>query len=171
MPLGAMLVSAAHADRLADLTGFNFSYSYNANPIACAAGSAVLDEFERLDLCRNAEVRGAELRAGLEELMARSPVLGDVRGVGLLLAVEIIASKRTKAALPPDFMAPNRLRIHGLAEGIMLYARATAGGKFGQWFMVAPPLTISAEEGTEILKRTERAVDRLARDATQAGLL
>ena len=81
-PLGVMWVSAAHADLLAATTGFDFSYSYNANPIACAVGSAVLDEFERLDLCANATARGAPLRAGLERLKSDYAIVGDVRGKG-----------------------------------------------------------------------------------------
>jgi adenosylmethionine-8-amino-7-oxononanoate aminotransferase len=170
-PLGAMWASAAHADRLSATAGFDFSYSYNANPIACAVGMAVLDEFDRLDLCANATARGARLRAGLERLKARYPIVGDVRGMGLLLAVELVADQATRASLPPAFAATRRLRIHGLDNGIMLYARASAGSRFGQWFMVAPPLTITEPEVDEVLARTERAVDALCGEARDAGLL
>lgn len=170
-PLGAMWVSAAHADQLSATVGFDFSYSYNANPIACAVGLAVLDEFERLDLCSNATARGAQLRAGLERLKARYPIVGDVRGMGLLLAVELVADQETRAWLPTPFAATRRLRVHGLANGIMLYARASAGSRFGQWFMVAPPLTITEAEIDEVLTRTEKAVDALCGEARDAGLL
>ena len=170
-PLGAMLVSSAFADRLAELAGFDFSYSYNANPIACAVGSAVLDELERLNLCANACKRGAQLRHGLEALMGRCPIIGDVRGTGLLLAVELVADRQRKAPLPPEFMATRRLRVHALHNGIMLYARVAADNPFGQWFMVAPPLIVTESEIVEILHRTERAVLALARDAADAGLV
>lgn len=170
-PLGAMLVSAGRAHAVAETTGFNFSYSYNANPISCAVGIAVLDEFARLDLCANAERRGAEMRAGLEALKDSCPLVGDVRGLGLLLAVEIVADQETKAALPLAFQALTRLRHHGLDEGIMLYARETAGGRFGQWFMMAPPLVVSGAEVGIILERSTRALDRLVADARTAGLL
>jgi adenosylmethionine-8-amino-7-oxononanoate aminotransferase len=168
-PLGAMLVSATFADRLAEVAGFDFSYSYNANPIACAAGQAVLDEFERLDLCANAVRRGAQLREGLEALKDRFPIIGDVRGMGMLLAVELVADQKSKNWLPLEFMATSRLRIHGLNNGIMLYARATAGGRFGQWFMVAPPLMISEAETNEVLRRTEGAVRGLYSDTRASG--
>ncbi len=170
-PLGAMWVSAKHADQLAATAGFDFSYSYSANPIACAVGLAVLDEFERLDLCLNAIVRGAQLRAGLERLKERYPIVGDVRGKGLLLAVELVADQATKAWLPLEFAATKRLRIHGLNHGIMLYARASAGSRFGQWFMVAPPLTIAEAEIEEVLDRTEKAVRALCAEVQLAGLL
>jgi adenosylmethionine-8-amino-7-oxononanoate aminotransferase len=170
-PLGAMWVSAAHADLLAATAGFDFSYSYNANPIACAVGLAVLDEFERLDLCGNARARGAQLRAGLERIKNRYPIIGDVRGKGLLLAVELVADQVTKVWLPPEFGATKRLRIHGLNNGIMLYSRASAGSRFGQWFMVAPPLTISEAEIDEVLCRTEKAVSALCDEARGAEVL
>ncbi len=59
-------------------------------PISCAVGSAVLDEFERHGLVERAEHCGAKLRAGLEAIMDRSPIVGDVRGLGMLLAVEMV---------------------------------------------------------------------------------
>ena len=170
-PLGAMWVSAAKADELAATAGFDFTYSYNANPIACAVGLAVLDEFERLDLCANATERGAQLRAGLERIKAQYPIVGDVRGKGLLLAVELIADPDTKAWLPQAFEATKRLRVHGLSNGIMLYARASAGIRFGQWFMLAPPLTITEAEIEEVLDRTELSLRALSVEAHNAGLL
>jgi adenosylmethionine-8-amino-7-oxononanoate aminotransferase len=170
-PLGAMLAPAAMVDRLAEIAGFDFSYSYNANPIACAAGLAVLDEFGRLDLCANTVARGAQLQAGLAALKDRYPIIGDVRGMGLLLAVELVADPTTKMSLPADFQATSRLRVHGLELGIMLYARATGGGRFGQWFMMAPPLTITEAETGEVLLRTERAIELLYRDAVAAGVM
>ncbi len=170
-PLGAMWVSAAHADLLAVTMGFDFSYSYNANPFACAVGLAVLDEFERLDLCANATARGAQLRAGLERLKNRYAIIGDVRGKGLLLAVELVADPVTKAGLPPEFGATRRLRIHGLNNGIMLYSRASAGSRYGQWFMAAPPLTITEAEIEEVLCRTEKSISALCDEARSARLL
>ncbi|HEY0331096.1 MAG TPA: aminotransferase class III-fold pyridoxal phosphate-dependent enzyme [Rhodopseudomonas sp.] len=170
-PLAAMFVSATHADTLARLSGFNFSYSYNANPVSCAAGLAVLDEFDRLDLCANATRRGAELRIGLEALKQSCPLVGDVRGLGLLLAVELVADKSTKASLPREFQALNRLRRHALDLGLLVYARETAGGRFGQWFIVAPPLVATRADIDLILERIARSLDKLAADAAAARLI
>jgi len=170
-PLGAMWVSAARADRLAELTGFEFSYSYNANPIACAVGLAVLQELEQQNLCANAVARGNELRAGLESLKERCPIVGDVRGKGLLFAVELVASRESKASLPLDFLAINRVLAHGLRNGIMLYARSSAGTRFGQWFMVAPPLTVTSGEIGEILNRIDTTLRSVCSEAHRSGLL
>jgi len=170
-PLGAMLAPAAMVDELAALTGFEFTYSYNANPICCAAGLAVLDEYERLDLVACAAQRGAALRAALEDLQARSPIIGDVRGLGLLLAVEVVADKQTKAFLPAHTLPTERIRIHGLRNGLMIYSRATSGSKHGHWFMVAPPLTISEEECGELVRRLEATLSDFVQELTSSGIL
>jgi hypothetical protein len=169
-PLGAMMAPARMVDELAALTGFEFTYSYNANPISCAAGIAVLDEFDRLDLVERARVHGESLRRGLEAMVGESAILGDVRGIGLLLAVEMVADKAAKLSLPNSFQATERIRIHGLENGIMLYSRLTAGGRYGHWFMVAPPLTITESEIGELLSRTHAAVQDWARTKS-AGVL
>lgn len=168
-PLGAMLAPAAMVDELAALTGFEFSYSYNANPISCAVGSAVLDEFERHGLVERAERCGARLRAGLEAIMERSPIVGDVRGLGMLLAAELVADKKTKSPLPNELFPTEKVRIHGLRNGVMLYSRPTSGGRFGHWFMVAPPLTISDEECDELLRRTETALSDFSDELKSGG--
>jgi adenosylmethionine-8-amino-7-oxononanoate aminotransferase len=170
-PLGAMLAPAHLVDALAESGGFEFSYSYNANPIACAAGIAVLDEIERLGLVEKAHVQGRTLRRGLEEIMAETAIIGDVRGIGMLLAVEMVADRSSKRPLPSAFQPTERIRIHGLENGIMLYSRPTAGGRYGHWFMIAPPLTISEPEIAELLRRTRSAVLGLEREAREQGLL
>ena len=170
-PFGAVLAPAVLVDELAELGGFESSYSYNANPISCAAGLAVLDEFERLDLPARAVTVGAALRKGLEAIEERSPIVGDVRGLGMMLAVELVADKAAKAPLPAAALATERIRIHALRNGVMLYSRQTSGGRYGQWFMVAPPLTITDDEVDELLRRTETAVAGLHAELDAEGLL
>jgi adenosylmethionine-8-amino-7-oxononanoate aminotransferase len=170
-PLGAMLAPASMVDELAELTGFEFTYSYNANPVSCAAGSAVLDEFERQGLVERARTLGAKLRSGLDSIKERSPIIGDVRGLGLLLAVELVGEKAAKTSLPATFLPNERIRVHGLQNGVMLYARPTAGSSLGHWFMVAPPLTITEDECDELLRRIEASVSGLLDELKSAGAL
>lgn len=163
-PLGAVLAPASLVDRIVERTGFDFSYSYNAHPIACAAGLAVLDEIEERHLLANARARGAELKVGLDALMRRFPVIGDVRGIGMIWAVELVRDRGTKAMWPNEIQVNERLVQHGLDAGLMLYARPSAGSRLGHWFMVAPPLTITAAETAELLERLERALAALSRE-------
>jgi adenosylmethionine-8-amino-7-oxononanoate aminotransferase len=170
-PLGAVLAPASLVDELAALDGFESSYSYNANPISCAVGLAVLDEFDRLGLLDRAVQVGKLLRTGLEAIGDRSPIVGDVRGLGMLLAVELVADKNTKMPFTADVQPAERIRLHGLRNGIMFYSRQTARGRFGHWFMVAPSLTISDDEATELLRRTEVAVSALGDELRAEGVL
>jgi adenosylmethionine-8-amino-7-oxononanoate aminotransferase len=160
-PLGAVLAPAAMVDELAGLTGFEFQYSYNANPVSSAAGSAVLDEYERFGLTGRAAVVGTMLRNGLERLKTKVPIIGDIRGMGMLLAVELVADQGTKAPLAAELQPTDRIRIHGLNNGLIIYSRPTSGGKYGHWFLVSPPLTITREEVVELLGRLEATLDDL----------
>ena len=170
-PLGAMLAPARMVDELAGLTGFNLSHTYNANPIACAGAVAVLDELVDRDLLGNAQRMGAHLRARLEELAKASPLVGDVRGLGLLQAVEVVADKQTKATLPQHVRAPDRIRELGLRHGLMLYARQQNQGRYGEWFMVAPPLIIDEEQVDDMVERIGSTLADFTDELTRAGLL
>jgi adenosylmethionine-8-amino-7-oxononanoate aminotransferase len=170
-PLGAMLASASLVEELTAVSGFDFSYSANANPISCAAGLAILDEFEQHDLVRCARERGAQLGTGLRGFERSFPVVGDVRGLGLLWAVELVADQATRQPLPADFQPNERALIHGQRNGLMLYARASAAAPSGNWFMVAPPLTITEDETAELLMRLDATLAGLTAEAESAGLL
>ncbi len=170
-PLGAVLAPAQLVDELAGLTGFEFQYSYNANPVSCAAGLAVLKEYDRLGLVARAEELGAHLREGLERLMEKSPLIGDIRGMGMLHAVEIVADRQTKALFPNDAQPADRLRIHGLENGLIIYARTTSGGRYGHWFIVSPPLTITRDEIADLLARLNATLMDLRTEFAGAGLV
>lgn len=170
-PLGAMLAPAAMVDSLADASGFNLSHTYGANPVACAAGVAVLAETMERDLIGNAERTGAYLKARLEELRERSPIVGDVRGRGLLCAVELVADKATRRIFPAEVYVTNRLRLVGLRHGLILYARRQSGGKYGEWSMITPPLIITREQVDELVERFERALTELTEELRKEGVL
>ena len=161
-PLGAVLAPATMVDELAGLTGFNVGHTFNANPICCAAGVAVIDEVVDHDLMGNAERMGERLRAGLEGLKERSPLIGDVRGRGLLNAIELVADRETNATFGPDVDPGNLLRVNATRHGILLYARRQNGGKFGDWSVIAPPLIVTEAEVDEIVERLGRTVDDTA---------
>ncbi len=156
--IGAMLAPAAMVDRLANLTGFEFVYSYNAHPVACAGALAVLDEIVERGLLANAQARARELQTGLRALAETFPMIGDVRGCGLYFGVEIVRDRATRESLPQALRPMEKMRNQALAQGLMVYARATSGGKYGHWFMLAPPLNVTAAEIAEILDRLERAL-------------
>ncbi len=165
-PLGAVLTSAEMADELADSTGFVVSHSYDACPMACAAGSAVLDEIVEHDLVANAARVGAHLGARLRSLAAQHALIGDVRGRGLLQAIELVAEPTTAARFPAHIDPGAVVLQIGLAHGLLLYSRRQNGGAFGDWLLVAPPLTIDEALADTIVDRLSAALTEAAAQLT-----
>ncbi|TAL95190.1 MAG: aspartate aminotransferase family protein [Paraburkholderia sp.] len=150
-PLGAVLAPARLVDELASLTGFNLAHTYNANPITCAGACAVLDETVESRLVENAASMGRYMFSQLRELAATSPIIGDVRGKGFLCAIELVKNKDTKEMLAPHVRAADRVRQIAMEHGMLIYARRTSGGKFGEWFMASPPLITTQSQVDEIV--------------------
>jgi len=161
-PMGAVLVPARMADAIAAAGGFMHGFTYFANPLSCAVGAAVLHEVIDRDLIGNAARMGETLRKGLLAIRQRCPILGDVRGLGLLQAIEFVADQGTKRMIPLDRMAPYRFQQIALEHGLAIYCRRTAGGRWGDWVMISPPLTITEDELGELLARLERALSAFA---------
>jgi len=161
-PLGAFLAPASLVDSLAESTGFVVSHSYDANPIACAAGSAVLDEVVDRDLIGHAARMGTRIRAGLDGIAARCPLVGDVRGRGLLLAIELVSDPDTLARFPADRDPGAVVLRHGRDHGLLLYSRRQNAGRFGDWLLIAPPLVIDEAGCDELLGGLSATLDDAA---------
>jgi adenosylmethionine-8-amino-7-oxononanoate aminotransferase len=161
-PLGAVLAPAALVDELAEAGGLGLWQSSDANPIACAAGSAVLDEVVERELIPHAERMGERLRAGLEGIALASPLIGDVRGKGLLLGIELVRNRETLAKFPASVDPAERIRHHGLRHGLLVYGRRMNAGAFGDWILITPPLVIDERECDELLERLARTLDDAA---------
>jgi adenosylmethionine-8-amino-7-oxononanoate aminotransferase len=138
--------------------GFLHGHTYFTNPLSCAIAHAVVREMLDRDLLGNAARMGRRLRERLEALAARSRVIGDVRGRGLLMAIELVADKTSKRMLPRELVAPARLCALALDEGLALSARRTSQGKFGDWVMITPPLIVDAAQVDELVGLLERAL-------------
>ncbi len=161
-PMGAVLAPAAMVETVAAAGGFMNGFTYSANPLSCAIGHAVLRELVEHDLIARAAARGAELKAALEDLKQSCPVVGDVRGKGLLLAVELVADQTEKRQTPLDFEAPLRFQQIALSHGLAVYCRRTSRGQYGDWIMVSPPLTVTGEEVGEIVDGLRRSFEDFA---------
>ncbi len=170
-PMGAVLAPAAMADRVRDAGGFMNGFTYFANPLSCAIGAAVLDELIERDLIGNAARMGARLRAALLAIARTSPIVGDVRGKGLLLAIELVADKEDKRMIPLERMAPYRMQALGLEHGLALYCRRTGGGAFGDWIMISPPLIVTEAETDELARRLAATLDAYATELRRDGVL
>jgi len=158
-PLGAVAADRRIVDAVMMHGGFAHGYTYAGNPLACAAGRAVLQEIEEHKLIENAERQGRNLRARLSALMTRYPFIGDVRGKGLLLAFELVRDRETMAPLPPEMNAHLALVDEAYARGLIIYSRRTRGGIVGDHFMVCPPLIITDAQIDELMEILVASLD------------
>ena len=170
-PLGATLIPARMADKLAAGAGFGYFHTYSANPISCATAMAVLDEYERRDVLRNTEAMGLYLRRQLAVLQENSPVIGDVRGLGLVMALEVVTDKESKGLFPKDKSPVDLLKLAGLRNGLLVYGRRTAGGRNGDWIMISPPMIIARAECDELMRRLTATLADFESEARRRGLL
>lgn len=174
-PMGVVMVAEAAAEALAASGGFMAGFTYFANPLSCAVGAAVLDELTGVhtgrDLIANAAATGARMRERLERLAEDSRIVGDVRGLGLLLAVELVADKASQRMIPLPLMAPYRVQALALRHGLALYCRRTGGGEYGDWIMVSPPLIVTADEVDMIADRLAATLHEYEAELAAAGVL
>jgi 4-aminobutyrate aminotransferase-like enzyme len=130
------------------------SSTMGGNPVACAAVSAVIDIMRREKLEENALRIGALMKTRLLAIQERCPYLGDVRGLGLVMGLELVKDKKTKEPAPDltrkliDLAAQNGLLIGSV-------------GVFGNVIRVAPPLVITEAEAHESLDIFEKALSLL----------
>ncbi len=167
VPLGAVVARGAIVDTVLDKGPFQHGFTYAGNPLACAAGLAVVEEIERQGMMANSMTVGALLKSRLRGLMDRFEFIGDVRGMGLLLAFELVADCATRAPLPPEIKAFERLTEQAYARGLIIYPRRSRGGYAGDHFLIAPPMITTAAQVDEIMAPLS---DALAGFAAQSGL-
>jgi 4-aminobutyrate aminotransferase-like enzyme len=151
-PVGATLARAAIADAWMAKT----ISTYGGNPVSMAAAAAPLDVMVREDVPARSDARGAQLRQGLESVASEYDWIGDVRGMGLMQALELVEDPQTKEPSPRLAAALlEAAREEGLLVGI--------GGLHGNVVRIGPSMLIGAEEIAEGLDRLRRACGRADR--------
>jgi adenosylmethionine-8-amino-7-oxononanoate aminotransferase len=164
-PLAVLVASEQIVGALRERgTPFVAGHTYSQNPVVAAAGLAVLDYIQRHDLVRAAAERGAELARGLSRLKASHPILGDVRGMGLLQGVELVRDQSTKVPFPIEVGVAFKFARACIAEGAAVYpGQGGADGLLGDHALVTPPLTITSAEVHELLGAVDRALTTVER--------
>lgn len=153
-PLGAVVTTSKIAQALAERTHFN---TFGGNPVVCAQGMAVLEVIERERLQENAQEIGQHLLAGLERLKAKHPLIGDVRGRGLLLGMELV---RDRARKEPAKTECARLLERCKELGLLL----GKGGLYGQTVRFSPPMCLTRADADFLLEVVDTALQSLPGD-------
>jgi L-2,4-diaminobutyrate transaminase len=157
VPMSASIVSRRVWDVLASESKgvFGHGFTYSAHPVAAAAGLANLDLLEREDLVANARHAGAYLQMALRETFAEHPLVGEVRGVGLIAAVELVADRARRRPFDPSARVGPRAVEHVAEEGLLSRA-------LGDACAFSPPLVIREPEIDELVERFRRGLEKLA---------
>jgi len=155
-PLGAVFASEAVLEPLAEKGDELMYYTYGGHPSACAAADAVLEILEREDLVRRAADLGARLRKALEPLEDH-PNVAQVRGLGLLQAVELVRDRETLEPFPAEVGMAMRVVVQGLVRGAFFYPGGC--GPARDVVCLGPPFIIGDEELELIARILPEAID------------
>ena len=165
LPLSAVMTSA-EIEEEAHAKGFLFYTTHVSDPLPAAVGLAVLDVVEEEKLVERARSMGAKLFAGLSSLKQRYECVGDVRGRGLLLGVEIVKDRKDRV---PDHQLGAAIAAEAFQRGLSMNIVKLPG--MGGVFRIAPPLTISEEELDLGLKIIAESIEAgLAANGSRPGI-
>jgi adenosylmethionine-8-amino-7-oxononanoate aminotransferase len=151
-PLGAVIAQRHVVDALANGSGaLLHGFTYNGHPVSLAAGRAVLHRLLEQNLVEAADSEGSGSAAAVlkDELQKfwKLDCVGDVRGLGLLWAIEFVADKQTKEPFPPEKKFSARVNELAIKRGVLLYPmQGCADGVRGDHVMIAPPAVITPDE-------------------------
>jgi adenosylmethionine-8-amino-7-oxononanoate aminotransferase len=160
-PIGAVLAQRRIVDAIVHGSGFfQHGHTYIGHPVACAAALAVQKVVQRDGLVAAAREQGAQLRARLDAALGAHPHVGDIRGRGLLLGIELVRDRATKRAFDPALRLHARIKTEAMSRGLMTYPMGgTIDGRLGNHVLLAPPFIVSDDELGMIVDRLAVAID------------
>lgn len=169
-PLSAVLIGPRVADALSahsdEIGAFSHGYTYSGHPICVAAANANLDVLEKDGIVARVAGLGDALRDTLAEAVADSPIVGEVRGVGMLAAIEFVADPASRVRFDASQKVGARISAACLDNGLI--ARAMPHGDI---LGFAPPLITTREDMAEIASITRKSVASVCDELSNAGVI
>lgn len=162
VPGGAVLVRGELADAVNHAGGFPHGFTYSHHPVVAAVGLAVLNYVEKHGLVARAEAAGTKLLKRLNGLLDL-PAVGEVRGRGLLTAVEIVADRERRESYPGGEKMAERIQQEAMRRGVMVYASGGQDRGQGDLLLLGPPFTISDAEIEEAVGTLGDAISAVTR--------
>ncbi|RQS21576.1 aspartate aminotransferase family protein [Burkholderia sp. Bp8992] len=159
-PIGATLVSDRIYRTIVDGSGFfQHGHTYLGHATACAAALEVQRVIAEEKLLDNVKARGEQLRASLREHYGAHPHVGDVRGRGLFVGVELVRDRETKATFDPALKLHAAVKREAMQRGLMVYPMGgTIDGVHGDHILIAPPFISTAQQIDTIVERLSGAI-------------
>ena len=160
-PIGAVLLSQKIFDAFAEGSGFfQHGHTYMCHPMACAAALAVQEVIERDRLLDNVKAMGAHLARRLGERFSNHAHVGDIRGRGLFMGLELVEDRSSKEPFDPKLKLNAKIKREAMARGLLVYpAGGTIDGARGDHVLLAPPFIVDRAAVDMIVERLGDAVD------------
>lgn len=152
-PLGAVIAGNNLVESVLNSGGFPHGHTYAGNPMACAVGLTVLDRILDDHLVENSAEMGKRLIEGMQSLAEKHPIIGEVRGRGLLTALEFVQDRTTRVPFANEHQVSNLVTQQAFARGLIIYPRKSINGLAGDHVLISPPLIVNAEQISDILDR------------------
>ncbi|HEX6017804.1 MAG TPA: aspartate aminotransferase family protein [Burkholderiaceae bacterium] len=160
-PIGAVLARSRIVEAFARGSGlFQHGHTYIGHAVACAAALAVQQVIRRDRLLERVQRQGAGLRQRLQASFGEHPHVGDIRGRGLFMAIELVQDRSSKATFDPQLRLHARIKAQAMARGLMVYPMGgTIDGRHGDHVLLAPPFIVSDAELDMLAERLAGALD------------
>lgn len=153
-PLGVAISSGEVHDTIAAGGGLVHGFTWSHHPVGASVGLAVLDRIKKLRLIERARVQGERVLVGMRAALGDHPRVGDVRGVGLLACVELVADRESREPFPRSAQITEAMLTRARELGLLLYpSTGNADGDNGDYLLIGPPLTVSDDEVDLIVDR------------------
>ncbi|MFY3703037.1 aspartate aminotransferase family protein [Achromobacter dolens] len=166
-PIGAVMAQERIVQAMQQGSGFfQHGHTYLGHATACAASLAVQQVIKRDNLLARVRAQGEGLRQRLHQALGDHPHVGDIRGRGLFMGVELVQDRASKATFDPTLSLHARIKREAMARGLMVYPMGgTIDGRQGDHVLLAPPFIITDDELDQLTERLAGAIDAAIADS------
>lgn len=162
-PLAATICRGAIHQKVVDVHGeFAHGHTYIGHATACAAGVAVQQELDDGNLLQNVDERGSQLRTALADAFAEHPHVGDIRGRGLFVGVELVRNRESREPAPVEAGLPAFIKNRAMDAGLVCYpGGGGADGRNGAHILLAPPFIYEPAHVDELVSKLQAVIGGL----------
>lgn len=168
-PIAATLFS----DRIIDVINkgsgsISYGHTYGGNPQSSAIALAVMEYLEKHEIVKNSAKQGSYLMSQLESAISKFPIVGEVRGKGLLCGMEFVENQETKESFPASTNLMQRIIGRAFEKGLIVYAGSSGTGDA---IIIAPPLVVTDKEIDKIISILFETIEEIQNELTTEGVL